>query len=781
MPLTAELDDGKRWRVCSSRARVKVSLRFTELPLDDVDTDRPILYEKRITRWGGAHRLRSKATLLKRRVEQEDWVDEVVVEAGSFFSRRVRFEVGERRDPPRKASVWLIPRVSAMLAAAILVACLVTLAWTSAATLSTLHLNFSYSDAVTGIGGLTLLGLAGKVIRSVTDQVRMHGVPLYGVGFMLGRTIVACIAVGSTLLFVMPRWVTTVVNDTDAEIELTIPGSPDRVSLRPHQQLTFLGRPTSVRDKIKNGFVKPDRFCAGKPALKSKSIFDLEFEPLAGGKESCRSPRVKPRALGMDAPLWGLFSPSSVPLGCTSSRWEGVAAHQIDLETRKGTDPSPDGEGLVVDFNDACEPVEGAHVEIELDPEPGQGFLASYRIWHPFTFEQVEQTARVAVESEPGRTLRLTMTDEDEEPGAEAKPRRPSLVIDALPDGQRNVSALLPTPFAGSVSELSVRLGSPSGDLQRARVLEQGALRCVRYDTALDSYFRLVPLPMQGHRARVLEVRARSTALPAWESQWNNLRPSSESGVAPRICVVAPSPDGIAQAPAIPPRSLSLSVAVSFPRFGESVALRVPASYAPRLVEITAQSPTGDVVRGSLTCGPKAPDAFVAYELGPLWIEDGRRGSVGDVTELQIESRASDSADAELARTHDWRSQWSTDGTEDISSAIGWFPPWVCRPVPAEDTGCLGCNRPVTTEAQVSGEVRTGRWNDASVFLSEGRAQLRVSGRRPCYLDRKTGRKRARCPKVCEKLSGSRLDRYNRDYGSSCPAIHICASAGESC
>ncbi|MEM7154234.1 MAG: hypothetical protein AAF799_15420 [Myxococcota bacterium] len=816
MPLTVELDDGQRWRVCSSHARVSVKVRFTELPREGVEPQPKILYEKRTTRML-RFPVRSKARMLKRRPEEEDWTDDVTVEAGLFLSRRIIFEVGKRYDPPHAASIWLIPKASAVLAAALLVACLVTLAWTTAATLSTLHLNFSYSDAVTGIGGLTLLGLAGKVIRSVTDQVRRHGVPLYGVGYMLGRTLAACVMVSLTLGLVMPQCVTTVINDTEAEIELTIPGSPDRVSLRPHQRLTFLGNPSGVRDKVKDGFSKPDRFCAGR--ADATSMFDNVIEVLAETREPCLASLGQDGSVSTDAPLWGWLSPSSIPLGCTSSPWDGVGVGQVELETRVGTYPSPHSDGLMVDYNEACEPVKGAHVQVKLDPPPGENFLAAYRIWHPFTVEQVEQTARVAVESEPGQALRLVMSDEGED-GAEAdKPRRPHLVVDALQDG--GISALMPTPFAASVSELSVLLGGPSGDLERARVLEQGALRCVRHDSALQSYFRLVPVPTYGNRARVLELRARSTALPAWESQWNNLRPSSATGAAPRLCVVAPSPDGVATTPAIPPRSLSLSVAVSFPRFGESVSLRVPASYAARVIEVSAQSPAGGVMRGSLTCVPTGPDAFVAYEIGPLWIEGAKGGSVNDVSELQIDSKAPAPTAAELVqleedrsrcrreppscsaegceqlakrvevcleaaqgkydnqrqkivRKYEWRSQWSTDGNEGASNAAGWFPPWVCRPVLPDDAGCLGCNREVSTPNQVTGDVRTRRWNDASVFLSEGRARLQVSGRKPCYLHFETGRPQNTCPRSCEKLKAPQLKRYNRDFGTSCPAIHLC-------
>jgi len=783
MPLSIEFDDGKRWRVCSSRARSRVTLRWTELSHDGVSREeaREIPFERSTTRWLELPVSETKGTL--KPVEGERaWSESMTVQAGRFFSRRISFEVAERGDPPRKASIRLIPQVSAVVALGLLVVSLVALAWQTAATLSTLHLNFSYSHAVTGIGGLTLLGLAAKAVQSVTAEFRAHGLPLFGLGYLLGRTMVACVIGAGSIAILLPTCVTTVVNKTEAKIELKLPNSPDRMVLGPDQQITFLGRSEAIEETLRHAFVKPGRYCLfGDPGLLDPISRPYEASKISktsmvlAAVESCRSESGKAPMASGSRLLEGLFSPSNLRLGCRLSAWQGVRGAQVKPEYNSNAFSTPGQDTLWVNFDDACEPVEGASAVVKLEPPPGEGFSARYEIRHPWTYAQVERAVRVVVEAESRKGMRLHMSAavvEETEAVGVVSTRGPSLTLDVSPGS--GVSAAIPTPFVASTSEVSIQLGSPNGDSMG--LVPQGTLNCVRHDAELESHFRLVGLPLTGKRSRVLTLRAGSTASPAWESLWHNLRPESERGVVPRLCVIAPG-DGLNKLGAphsIPARSLSLALQVSFPRFGELLSLRIPAAYAARRIEISAQSDTGLMARGTLTCVPAASEMFVAYEIGPLWVQNWRSEPVHGVVELLIEEEPSiDDEREDTRRRTAWHSRWTTDGARNGNEVSDrWFPPWVCRPVPADAEA---------TRGQVSAQVRSSKWYDADVMLAEGRAKLRAIPPKTCYFDRQTHRKRRSCPHPCEKLGRTRRDRYNRDLSLSCVVIYECAVNGDEC
>jgi hypothetical protein len=791
VPLHVELDDGKRWRVCASRSRLQVKLRWTELEHPLLDPVRDVIYHHRTTRWVGVPVSHGHGVLTRAEGETA-WTGTISVEAGRFFSRRIRFVVEDARDPPRAAGVRLVTKVSAALALGLLVAALVTLAWRGAATLSTLHLNFSYSHAVTGLGGLTLLAIAAKAVHTVTEELRVHGLPFWGLGYLLGRTAAACLLGACTLGVLLPNCVTTVVNETEANIELKLPSSPGRLVLGPDQQITFLGRVDYVGPTVQSSFAEEDRYC----------VVDERGLALSLGRQGplCEPSPRPPELPGSMGWLHGLFSPAPLRVAC-SARWYEVLQGEGDEKLSSAViardlpgvlalvASSP---GIPIELDARCQAKGPGRAVVERSA--GEGFDAQYELTEPTTLAEVERSSRLVVQSASSVPLRLRLAAPavPASPDPAAAPPVPGPVLTLAVQKGSYVSVAIPTPHPPEVDELSVIVSASS--------VELGSVSCLREHTDAESHFRLVALPLDDPYSRLLEVGGRSTGAPGWTSRWRELRPDFPIDASPMLCAVAtgsgeaPAASGVLtalasmDATAVPAATLKLTLDVTFPRFGDRVVLTVPAEYAARRIEVVARNDAGPVARGTLDCVLPELAEGAAYELSPVWVRDARGQQVRRLRELELgQAGQVDALEAtEVAAGRPCRplhSRWVTELDAAASGRDGWFPPWICRPAQWDQATCRNPDgRPVVTPDPVVAYVETNRPQSADVALSEGTARLHAVQPKTCYFDRDTKSKRGNCPVRCmPRLDGFTRDAYNRDFGLSCQVIYECADHGEPC
>lgn len=783
MPLHVALDDGKRWRVCAARSRLRVELRWTELEHPLLDPVRDVVYRHRTTRLGG--RLLGLSVsqghgVLTRAEGESAWTGTFSVEAGRFFSREVRFVVEDARDPPRAAGVQLVTRGSAVISLGLLVAALVVLAWRGAATLSTLHLNFSYSHALTGLGGLTILGLAIKAVHTVTEELRVHGLPFWGMGYLLGRTLGACLLGACTLGVLLPNCVTTVVNETEANIELKLPDSPGRLVLGPDQEITFLGRVDQVGYTVQSSFAEEGRFCVvderglgvgicdptpRQPSLPGASDWRQQLFAPAALRVACKTRKYQVFQAEGDVPL-----PSDVVallLPSLLSQVSGPTSLDVDVELDARCQPKGPGRAV-------------------LERPAGTGFEAVYALTEPWTLAAIERFSRLVVQSSSTLELhlRLAAAATPASPGAEpaSSPVPGPVLTITVPPG-RTLSDPIPTPHGPEVDEFAVIV---SGASLKA---ELGSVSCARERTEAESHFRLVGIPLEDPYSRLLELSGRSTGAPGWSSRWRELRPDFPIDVSPMLCTVASGTGEEETAPpAIPPRALKLTLDVAFPRFGDPVVLRVPVEYAARRIEVVAHNDTGPVARGTLDCVLPELVPGSAYELSPVWISDARGRPVRRVRELEL-GQAGQAEATEVAAVAPDRpcrrhySRWVTELSEPSGGRDGWFPAWVCRPEHWEQATCVdGHGAVANTPRIMAADVETSRSLTADVKLSSGTGQLRAVPPKTCYFDRVTKGKRRSCPVRClPKLDGLTRDGYNRDFGLSCQVIYECVERGQSC
>jgi len=777
MPLYVELDDGKRWRVCAARSRLRIALRWTELEHPLLDPVRDVVY-RRTTRLLGLPVARANSVGVLTRAEGEsEWTGTVSVEAGRFFSREIRFVVEGARDPPRAAGVQLVTRLSAVLSLGLLVAALVALAWRGAATLSTLHLNFSYSHAVTGLGGLTLLGLAIKAVGTVTAELRVHGLPFWGLGYLLGRTLAACLLAACTLGVLLPRCVTTVVNETEANIELKLPDSPGRLVLGPDQEITFLGRVDQVGPTVQSSFADEGRYC----------VVDARGWGIGICETTVRKAPL-PSAAGW---AHGLFEPAPLRVGCRKRRYQ--------VMQREGDEPIPSEvvalllPNLLSQVDEPTSP----EVDVALDPrcQPkgpgravverpvGEGFVAQYDLTEPWTLAAIERSSRLVVQSSSRLKLHLRMAAAAAPtvPGTEGiTPPVPGPVLTVTVPAGRNVSAAMPTPYDPQVDEFTVIVSGSS--------VELGSVSCLRERTEAESHFRLVGLPLEDPYSRLLEVGGRSTDAPGWSSRWRELRPDFPIDVWPMLCAVATGDgEGTIAPPPVSPRAFKLTLDVAFPRFGDPVVLRVPAGYAAQRIEVVAKNEAGPVARGTLECVLPKLVSGADYELTPVWIQDLRGRRIRNVRELELgQAGQADAlevpAGAEGKLCRRLYSRWVTE-LDTPSGRDGWFPPWICRPADWDHADCEDVHGNVAKTPRImTADVETTRTLSADVDLSRGTAQLRAIPPKTCYLDRETKGKRGNCPVRClPKLDTLTRDGYNRELGLACQVIYECVDREEHC
>lgn len=789
MPLHVQLDDGKRWRVCAARSRLQVQLRWTEVAHPLLDPERDIVYRHRTTR-GRVWTVSDGVGVLRRAEGETAWTGTLTIEAGRFLSREARFVVEEVRDPPRAAGIELVTRASAVLSLGLLVAALVVVAWRGAATLSTLHLNFSYSHAVTGLGGLTLLGLAIKAVHTVTADLRAHGLPFWGMGYLLGRTLAACGLAAGALGVLLPTCVTTVVNETEANIELKLPDSPGRLVLGPDQQITFLGRVDHVGPTVQSSFAQEDRYCV------------IDERGVGLGCEPTPSRPPLPSAAEW---VRGLFSPSPLRVGCRTRVYQVV---QVEGDVPLSSDvvanflpnalalvPGPTSRGVPVPLDARCQPKGPARAVVARTV--GEGFEAEYQLTEPWTLAAIERSSRMVVQSNTSSALRLRLTappaPASPTAGPEAAAPVPGPVLTVSVPSGRHVSAAFPTPHGAEVDEFSVIVSRSS--------VELGSVSCLRERTEAESHFRLVGLPLEDPYSRLLELSGRSTGAPGWSSRWRELRPDSPFDVSPMLCTVAsgtgtaaPAGAGVAAGalalPGTTPRALKLTLDVAFTRFGDPVVLRVPAEYAAQRIEVVAHNEGELVARGSLDCVLPELVPGAAYELSPVWVRDSRGRSVRRVRELELGQAGpgevpttTESTAASRPPCRRLHSRWVTELDEASGGRDGWFPPWLCRPAQWDEATCSDDHGSVAKTPQLmTADVETNRSLSADVDLRSARGQLRAVPPKTCYFDRTTKSKRSTCPVRClPKLDGLTRDSYNRDFGLSCQVIYECVDRGQPC
>lgn len=796
MPLHVELDDGKRWRVCAARSRLRVSLRWTELEHPRLDPERPIPYRHRTTRWFGVPVSQGIGVLTREKGESE-WTDTMLVEAGRFFSREVRFVVEQAvegvRDPPRAGGVQLVTRASAVVSLAVLVAALVVLAWRGAATLSTLHLNFSYSHAVTGLGGLTILALAAKAVHTVTQELRIHGLPFWGLGYLLGRTVAACLIAACTLGILLPNCVTTVVNETEANIELKLPNSPGRLVLGPDQQITFLGRLDYVGPTVQSSFAEEDRYC----------VVDERGAGL--GCVPTPRPPALPSSKGW---AYGLFSPAPLRVACRT-RWYEVLQTEgdVDLPPELVASMLPDVLSLAPGavFGGIAQPIDArcqtkGPARALVERNAGKGFEAEYELTAPWTYAQVERSSRLVVQSDSAHALRLRLAAAplpapEVAAGAPVPAPVPGPVLRVEVSAGSHVSASIPTPHGTEVDELEVIVSGSSLEV------ELGSVSCLRERTDAASHFRLVGLPLDDPYSRLIELRGRSTGVPGWSSRWRELRPDFPVDAPPMLCTVATGTGEVAEAEAntdtaaaaaavaaIPARALKLTLEVAFPRFGDPIELRVPAEYAAQRIEVVARDEAGVVARGTLDCVLPELAPGSSYELSPVWVQDARGKEIRRLRELEL-GQAGQVEPVEATQSAAGRpcrrlySRWVTELDEASGGRDGWFPPWLCRPSRWEDAGCVDAIGPVAKTPRIaSADVETTRPLTADVDLERGTARLSALTPKTCWFDRTTKAKRSNCPVRClPKLDALTRDGYNRDLGLACQVSYECVDRGEQC
>jgi hypothetical protein len=775
MPLHVELDDGKRWRMCAARSRVQVKLRWTELEHPLLDPVRDVVYSYRVTRWMVLPVSRGHEVLTRADGETE-WTGTLAVEAGRFFSRKVTFIVEDARDPPRVAGVQLVTKASAVVSLGLLVAGLVVLAWRGAATLSTLYLSFSYSHAVTGLGGLTLLAVAGKAVHAVTDELRRHGLPFWGLGYLLDRTLAACLLVACLLGVLVPNCVTTVANETEANIELKLPDAPGRLVLGPDQQITFLGRVDQVGATVQSSFADEGRYCV----VDERGLGFGICEPTS-------RKAALPSATGW---LQRLFAPAPLRLACKKRKYQVMQA--------EGDEPLPTdvtAELLPYVLSLTSEPI-STDVEIPVDARcqakgPGravierpldEGFEAEYELTEPWTLAAVERLSRLVVHSSSSLPLRLRLAaaPPPTAPGAEAVAPAPGPVLTVSVPAGPHVSPAMPTPHGLEVDEFSV--------IVSGRSVELGSVSCLRERTEAESHFRLVSLPLEDPYSRLLEVGGRSTGAPGWSSRWRELRPDFPIDASPMLCTVAAGNGDGESPPPIPPRALKLTLDVAFTRFGDPLVLSVPAGYAAERIEVVATNDAGPVARGTLHCVLPELVPGAQYELSPVWIQDARGRQVRRTRELEVGQAGQDDATeaAEAAASPTCRrlySHWVTELDTASGGRDGWFPPWICRPARWDQATCEDAHGKVAkTPRLLPADVETSRSLSADLDLSHGTARLRAVPPRTCWFDRNTKSKRSTCPVRCQpKLDGLTRDSYNRDFGLSCEVIYECVDKGEQC
>lgn len=806
--LTESNAQGERfeWKVCEGYSRHRLSIQWDELEGHNLPYEREIEYEYRIVTWFFLVPVALGKGKLVSKDGMRSWNSELLVSAGRLLTRYVEVSVPDRQDPPNRQRFWLIPRASVWCSLALVLVSLVAAAVLMATTLSTLHVNLTYSHAVTGLGGLTLLAVAGMVFRTISPDLRGHRPPLLGLGYVLGRTLVVCVLGGVLVSMVPTHFMTSVVNETQAKVELWLPSSAEPLILGPGQRVTFFGTADSVSELLSGSLAgeAADRFClidaegngvAGKDAEgKGAEGKDAEGkdEQAAGDKQRCVPSSSKIRVVR--EPGWASrLQPTPLTVRCRKLLWEGL---DVDAAKALGStkDPIVKSEAMVhggegeheLELDDQCKPKhasQSASVTLGRD-----GYTWSYDVEHPWRLAELHRATRLVVDTtghEDRDALKLQVVGPASTAAAAGQPA-PQGVTLRVEIERAGVTRPLPLPHPRAVGELSIAVGTPDSD----GLVQRSLVTCKRSGVGIGSHFRLQQLWLAGSTSRLLALDARASEVLGWESSWVNTLPGTGDALAPWICATAVG-EG-AEGEVIAPTDLgdvALTLQVDFPHRDEGWALRIPAVYVGRKIEIKAQS---GGLAGSLTCSPSA--TALQFAIGPLWVSESGGGRVRApiswmVVERQGDAGSGDRDDGKLgAKTRasgssDWSSTWELEGS-GTQGVRGEFPPWTCRPVTEDDDGCLGCGR-ASAANRATAQVTLGNRGaprSARVDLATSQVTLERVFPTPCYFDEHYSRRLKRCPAPrCKPVTPEQRTAINRDLGQACPLIIACPPPGARC
>lgn len=777
-------DEGSEWMVCDGGSRHRLHIEWSELEDHNLPYEKQIEYEYRIVTWLFLPPVALGKGTLRSSARGRPWTDDMTVTAGRLLTRYVEVRVPSRQDPPNRRRFSLIPRASVWSSVLLVSLFLALVTLFMATTLSTLHFNFTYSHAVAGVGGLVIVAAMRKTLAAVGPHLRTHEPPLLGLGYVFGRTLVGCV-VGGTLVWIVPtRCMTSVVNDTQVKVELRLPNSSQPVSLGPGHRITFFGTTSSVAALLAGSLVDEDRkrFC-----LVDDSNKGYRCEPYSEQEQKTPEERVPELPWAWWSWLPSKLQPSPLKVWCHQRLWEGLDGETAE---RLGWDPkkidvtsktlsSLDGGKHELELDQQCEPLKASEL-LRVKVDDSSGNVWTYHVPHERHLDELSRSTRVVVDAAEGpvmlRTSVSSVAAASEQASREDK-------LDITLEGP-GTTAAFPLSHPRQVAKLEISIGTPdaSGPVQ------QSVVTCTRTSVDLPSHFRLQQLAIpQGSTSRLLLLEAEGKGALGWGSQWVNTQPRADHAMAPWICATAvgEGTDGKVVAPT-DLGEVKLTLQVDFPRPAERWALRIPAMYVGRVIEIKSRSE--DVI-GELAC--RSSVSAEAFEIGPLWLRDSRGSRVhAAVAELQVDGQVSGRAGAQnkderaagLASRASWSSSWvrtrNADGLRDE------FPPWTCRPIVEGDVGCLGCAQDDDGNQDKArvwlGSGRKLRY--AAVDLAASRVTLDSVAPPPCFFDEDLSRRLASCSAVrCKPLEVDRRNTINRDLGLTCSEIIPCPPRGVSC
>lgn len=772
-------DDDTAWKVCDGGAHHRLHIEWSELDEHNLPYEKQIDYEFRIVTWFFLPPIALGKGTLRSSSRSRPWTDDMIVTAGHLLTRYVEVHVPGRQSPPNRRRFSLIPRASVWCSLSLVMVFLAAAAVLMATTLSTLYLELSYRHAVTGLGGLSLVALARMVFNTVGPDLRRHRPPFLGLGYVIGRTLVVC-GIGTVLVAMVPtRCMTTVVNETNVEVELRLPSSAQPLILGPGQRVTFFGAIDMVSELLTGSLVGDarGRFCMTDDAD------DDDGEP-DDREEECapKSEGTAREVIEVDARL----KPRILHVRCRRQYWKG-----LDLESAKslGSTESP------VVTSDAILPRGKEEHELALDDQchpkvaskPSSvmlgrdGYAWSYFVEQPWRLDELRDADRLVVDAtvHVRDAVKLYVTRPLDEATSAVEPSTRPQALD-IQISRAAVTQPLPLPYPHGVAELSIQVGTPDSGGQ----VTQSEVRCTRTTVGVGSHFRLQQLRVSGPSSRLHELTAKGGAVPGWSSTWTNTAPGSGGVLAPWICSAALG--GGSEGEVVAPTDLGdveLELKVAAPRREEQGwALWIPAVYVGRRIEIESS----DGVVGSLTCSPSA--TAQAYVIGPLRVwEDAGRRSHALVSSMTVERKDETEPPGSRVRARGskaWHSTWQLESGATPSDPDA-FPPWTCRPVAEGEDGCLGCGQSTGDDRATAQLVlgRSGTLRNASADLANGRVTLLPVPPTPCFFDESYSRVQATCPAArrCDPAPPEQRNAINRDLGKKCELVIACPPQGARC
>ena len=243
--------DKDAWTICSGGGSVDVTLRW-ERAVPDVSNLEPKRRrldscKASLRYWPGLSvdrfSLPSRVELhrsSKPDADPEIWVGQLELRAPRWVSLGITAEV-EGLDADglahhRAARATIIPRRSAIVATTMLAIAVVALVVHAASILASLQLTLG--SAVPGLSGAALLSFALTLASRVGRKSFPHMLPFFGIPYVPWRAAL-CIALGVLGMGLLSQRLTSVRNDTEAQVDFAVPGRTKVDRLAPGAMLTY--------------------------------------------------------------------------------------------------------------------------------------------------------------------------------------------------------------------------------------------------------------------------------------------------------------------------------------------------------------------------------------------------------------------------------------------------------------------------------------------------------------------------------------------------------------